>query len=580
MECQQYNAYMHYDTIHMWNRGTWETKISPFNHLIRWMAQKEKFSCCPVTHSFPEAEISANFNKSRHCYVYPHVTAHYQELGYGFEIGGLGWVVFAPLGEEKRPRPGRKTLIVMCDTDKHDSRWVMNLLAHYRKYCEMAIADGSLVIFIAAFDYPRVDLTNLTLMEAANTFNLLLDEMYFDLSSLTGEMPDLSAIPCQNGTVSFAEPVIVEYGTSKIPTVKISGEWFSEDSMEFANFTPGRIGDVDFCYERLIHSTIGKRMADAMLLEYENHSPYDPDAQAHLARLGLVYQEHTTMGRRWVALYPESILEQPCHQLPCMFIMQEILPSAPHTVLSAFSLWYEYLNLASRGEMMLIFFALETPDANDVIADILRDAEKNYSFLDSSRIYLTGHSHNGQLALEFASRFPMLLAGVAPMGRNHGLRYKNDAVYVSDRLVESLRNADMPTININGQFENGMSNCIPITNSRHADDQTRIASWQLRLQSCNCPLKSPDEILSAPLSTDLATRMLGVPVDRTEIVYFESDPCYIGDVYNNEDQLHFRIVTIDNLCHATSAHMPGLTWSFLRQFRRNPATGEIENLFR
>ncbi|MGM9603344.1 MAG: hypothetical protein ACI3W5_17385, partial [Faecousia sp.] len=473
MENPLFNPHFTYPNIHMWDRDTWEVKISPFNHLIRWMAKERKFEACSIRYSTPESEIPSNFNTNRHCYVYPEVAAYWQARGYEFEIGGLGWVAFAPKGERNRCRYGCQTLVVMCSTDVGNPRWVMNLLEHYHSYCEMAAARDSILIFVAAFDYPRIDLTNLTLMEAANTYNLQLDEMYFDVSAIATDEVDFSAIPCQNGTVSFSDPTVVPFGTLNIPAIKITGQWFSEDSMEFANFTPGRIGDVDFCYDRLIHSSVGKRIADAMCLEFDNHSPNDPEARRHLERIGLVYRENDTLGRRWVTLYPRNVQEASAQSLPCMFVMQEILPSAPHTILSAFSLWYEYLNLASRGEMMLIFFALETPDANDIIADILLDAKKQYPFMDSSRVYLTGHSHNGQLALEFASRFPMLLAGVAPMGRNHGLRYKNDAVYVSDRLVESLKNADMPTININGQYENGMSDCIPASNPRHADDEPR-----------------------------------------------------------------------------------------------------------
>lgn len=579
MNILSYNPYYTYENIDLWSSDTWEARVSPLNHLVRYMRREDLFEHVPITISREADMTPDNYNQDRHCYVFQDTVDHWKEKGYEIGIGGMRWVVFAPTGEMDAARPEGVVLTVICDTDLSNPLWVMNMLEYYRAYCEMAVQEHFIILFAPANPAPQIDLINGVLMEAANTYNFLLNKMYLDVTSLVDEDTDTFEVQTETGYISFKDPSVRRLGQLNIPIADISGQWFSEDSMGFGSLTPGRYGNVDFSLDRLVHSPVGKMMADAMRLELDHKDPQEEGVQKHLSDLGLVYHEQQTNGRRWICLFPQNAEGSTGGKIPCMFILQEILQSAPHTVLSAFSLWYEYLKIAAGGGLMLIFFAHETPDGNDMIADIIKDAGGLYDFMDTSRVYLTGHSHNGQLLLECASRFPKLLAGVGTMGRNHGLRYERDAVYVTDRLLETLRQADMPLLNLNGQYENGMADCVPSDYTRHVDKIGRIESWNRRLYSMNCPARSDEEVTEAAVSPDLATRMLGVPCDRTEVRLFEGDECYIGDLINNEGRCHFRVVTIENLPHAVSPHMPMLTWEFLRRFRRDPETGAIEELF-
>jgi hypothetical protein len=230
---------------------------------------------------------------------------------------------------------------------------------------------------------------------------------------------------------------------------------------------------------------------------------------------------------------------------------------------------------------MLIFFVLEDPDSNDLLCKILEDAGVMYPFLDKSRVYITGHSHNGHYSFEFACRHPNLLAGIATMGNTHGLPTSDipvDKVIFNDAQLNKIKNIDMPLVNINGQWENAYS-CKQVGAMRFRSPEEKGKQFQNRLIASNCPLKQNEEILAAADSPDLATRMVGVPNDRSEVLYFEGDECYIADVINNEGRIHLRLVTLENLPHATSAHMPWLSWNFLRRFARNQETGKLVELW-
>ncbi len=262
-------------------------------------------------------------------------------------------------------------------------------------------------------------------------------------------------------------------------------------------------------------------------------------------------------------------------------IMQEIVKSDPHSVLCAYSLWYEYLNIAAQGDVMLLFFALEDPDSNDLYLRILDEATTRYPFLDRDRVYMTGHSHNGHYAMEFMRRHPEALAGVATLGNPHGLTNVIDNARTLDDAIARMRTLDMPCINIDGEWENYFScKYLTVMRGKPITPQMKADAWNNRLQAFRCPLRSEQEILAAPNSDDLATSKLGVPVDRSEVVYFEGDECYLGDVLNEDGEARLRVVTLENWPHATSAHAPWLSWSFLRRFVRDRATGRIVDTHR
>ena len=363
-----------------------------------------------------------------------------------------------------------------------------------------------------------------------------------------------------------------------IPVIDFSGQWVSKDSLEFANFTPGRIGSIPFDYPRLIHSLPGKLAADAMKLEWDYDTADDPGLQDLLRRMGLHYGYHEHGNRGWVAITPQSALEAPEKKIPCVVVLQEIAKCDPRSIPSALSLWFEYLHIAAQGEIMLMFWVLEDANANDLLVDILRDAGRLYPFMDENRLFLTGHSHNAQYSLEFARRHPEMITGVATMGHMHGLDPRFNLINYPPEAQEQLRRAKIPCINLNGQWENGFTDDSKAS-GYFLNDERRVECWQARLNAFDCPPRTAEEILAASRSGSRAVRMLGVPADRADIRYFAGDECAVGDVLSRDGEVRLRVVTVQNLPHATSAHMPWISWEFLRRFARDPASGKIINLY-
>ena len=499
---------------------------------------------------------------------------------------GEHWMILLP----DEVRDGREhcpnVLTVIRETDRDTPYWAMDTLELYRAYCEFAAEHRFLLEFIVTKGAERIDLAILIMREIAHRYNISYDQLYIDVSRFCARGRSINEIPAfelrdSEGHVIKTPEDAVESLAPGIEAIKFGRQWITRESLEFANFTPGRIGELPFDFERLIRSQVGQKMADAMRLEYDYVSGEDDGLQNHLRAMGLRYVYRRTKERGWFAIVPESAFAEPEPELPCMLILQEIVEADPHSIPSALSMWYEYLRIASQGDLMLLFFVLEDADSNDLLCDILKGAEEEFPFLDPERVFITGHSHNGYFSLEFAYRHPELLAGVATLGNGHGLCTDHNEPPVTRDHLERFHSVDMPLINIDGQWENmyatpglQMPNVAPLT------EEQRVRYWRNRLYAWHCPPCAKEAVLSAPESGSLVTRKLGVPVDRERVVYYEGDECYVGDVRNEDGKSLLRLVTIENLPHALSAHMPWLTWSFLRRFRRDAKTGNIVEIYK
>lgn len=584
------NIHYTYPNEELWARDAWNQKISPLHALARYMAYSgiARFSLKERTPEEMEKLSHADlFSKAG--YVSEETIRYWEEKGLYYCPSGAGDPFFVMLPSCVRDGSNRspKILHVISCVEATNPYWTTEMFEAYRDYFEMAAQEQSMLIFTIASVPNRIDLVVIMIREIAQRYNVNYDNLYVDVSRLREagkslkEVPDFRYLDAEGNQMANPDDAVIPYGSLRIPALSFIGQWASKESLEFSNFTPGRIGKViPFSYDRLVHSHVGRRMADAMRLEFDYDTAEDPAVVAQMEALGLECRYHETGNRGWVTVVPRSALDHPDKKLPCMMIMQEIAKVDPHSVLCAYSLWYEYLNIAAQGDLMLMFFALEDPDSNDLYMDLLEEATEMYPFLDRSRVYMTGHSHNGHYTLEFSRRHPEVLAGVATLGNPHGIMSVIDHARTVENAVEVMSKVDMPCINIDGEWEN-LYSCKELTadHRRKLTDEERIRSWQNRLVASRCPIRSAEEILAAPSSPDYATRKIGLPNDRSEVVYFEGDECYTADIKNVDGKVHLRLVTLENWPHATSAHAPWLSWSFLRQFARDQETGELVELF-
>ena len=109
--------------------------------------------------------------------------------------------------------------------------------------------------------------------------------------------------------------------------------------------------------------------------------------------------------------------------------------------------------------------------------------------------------------------------------------------------------------------------------------EKRIFSWQRRLISSRCPMKSSEEIAATEFSEDYVERMLGIPADKTECLYLNGHENYIADIANNEGRYHLRVVALGDMPHTVTPTMADLCWSYVRRFARDQQTGETIELY-
>jgi pimeloyl-ACP methyl ester carboxylesterase len=272
---------------------------------------------------------------------------------------------------------------------------------------------------------------------------------------------------------------------------------------------------------------------------------------------------------------PLCVFDEPEKKLPVILVVQEMYRGNEHLPVAGLSYFYQTCEIAAQGECIVLFFALEHPDDNDLFADILEDAAGLYP-VDKTRVYITGHSHDGLFAYEFAYRHPDIITAVATLGDPCGLTYFGDPkMCIKDEQIEVLKNIDIPVINMLGTNEGGAM--VPTPGTKDFEDFA--IAWQRRLKASRCPMKTAEDIKLAQSSEDYATRKLGLPVDRTSVIWSHGFEHYIGEVKNIDGKYHLSLFISQNMPHTTTPFMLDMAWSFLRRFARDPKTKKIIELY-
>ena len=330
--------------------------------------------------------------------------------------------------------------------------------------------------------------------------------------------------------------------------------------------------------EAMMHTATGKEMMIAAELEKKYTDINDPGLKEFWDGFGLEYTVHETKGENWLSFVPKCVYESE-EKLPVVLAFRSACVFAQ-------SFYYDLEMIAAQGQMILLVFSTEDRDANELWLDILDEAKTIYP-VDETRVYLTGHSHYGDFALEFMRRHHEIIAAVAQQGDIPGCAPH----FFSDEDIEKMRAIDMPIIAVSGTAEMSMmfpmnvdARCLDAVPDRmkhaipvYADD--RISAWQRRLYAANCPMKTKEEILAARNGTR-AEQNLGFPCDHSETLWVDGQEVYIGDLKDSNGNEHLRVVAIENLTHTTCEFMHTISWSYLRRFARDFEQDKVIELYR
>ena len=507
---------------------------------------------------------------------------HYETL----EMGATRCIVLTPLDTYEKKDRKLPLLITFHKEDYFDPFWAMKTLQIYSEYVDRAAQEQDRTnVFIVSNNEPVRAFSNI-ITDCIQNYSGDKSRIYIDISLVWGEgrsLKDIEGFYIQGeGAVGDPDCCVERFDT--VPVLNYSGRWA-------APWRPHRIdgaGDGTVHAQWQIHSEFGRKMLEQRRFSARYETPDDPEVRAYWARMGLNYHCHFVHDERWVIFTPtDSALEK----LPVVVCLSEVNEPDDHSIITAFATFRGYCDIAAQGDCAVIFFAMESPQWNDWICEILQQAAGMYP-IDLTRVYMTGHSHNGHFTQEFARRHPRVLAAIAPLGNSPGLptpAVSHEAVVVTDEKAALMETMDMPTCILCGCKEVG--GLVPVNRTAQAFEpginvegyaasaQGKMAMWNRRLKAERCPRQTEEDLLAAADSPNKAVRCLGFPSERAETIYLDGFEHYIADVKNNDGKYHFRVVAIENMPHMVVPSMHVLAWSYMRRFARDQETGEVLELF-
>lgn len=525
------------------------------------------------------------------CYDNPELIVALTERGLTYatlEMGAMRWIVLTAAGEtEKKP-----LIMVFHAEDYFDAFWNEKTLDLYSSYIdELAAKRDRVLIFMVANcgkgATGTVGMYSGQITEAIQNYGADKERIYIDLTDALAQGMKLNEIagfryPLEDGTLADdAESYIEDFDGLQV--INFSKRWVTPWRRHGLNGAQDGTLDSDW----QIHSEFGRKMLDAMHFNERFASCKDPEVLKYWDDMGLIYGSHYFNDERWVIFSPK---EPKAEKLPCVVVITEVNEPDDHGPIAGFATFYDHCLTAAQGDCVVIFFAMESPEKNDWIADIVKEAAEMYP-IDLTRVYMTGHSHNGHFTQEFARRNPKVLAAIAPLGNSPGLpdpSVSHEAVAVDDERAAIMETMDMPTVVICGCCEVG--GMVPINQTAHAFEaginvegyaasaEGKIAMWNRRLKAERIPLQSTEDIMAAAGSSKKAERMLGFPADRSEIIYIDGFEHYVGDLKNVDGNYHFRVIAVENTPHRVTPSINICAWNYMKKFARDQETGAVIEL--
>lgn len=588
------NKYYDYPHKELWEEHAWDSRNSSLMPLCAWIG-RENLSQHRIGGKAPSLRRSeGSFDPKANALTYPEVAEYWNYRGLHYHctsMGHDGWIGMIPKAHigSKGYSADMDTVITLVNADMSDPNWCMYVVQRYHEQLEAAAKHHFALLFIVSDGFDDENEYIAIIQEAIVIFHLNYQRFLLNIETVASAKMSLREIdgfvyPDKSGkpVISPDSEVIDYHG---IPVLDAAGRWQNKGSLTYKLIRGKGYSNQAYDYDQLIGSEVGRKLAQMMALEYQYDDGEDPELIRYWDKMGLACNFHEKNGEQWVCFLPKGYSRYQEKQLPCVCILQEVNRFDPHQSVTAFACYYEYHKIAAQGECMLLYFAMESADDNDLLHEILKDAETRYP-IDRSRIYITGHSHNGRFAAEYVRRHQPEITAVATLGNEPGQlspEVTSGFFVVTDEQLDIQAACDTPLIIISGfnernsQFPLNMDAPHVRPGQWVALDsfEKRSHSWQRRLRSARCPMRTAEEIAATRFSSNLVERNIGVPADRTEILTLDGSENYIADIRNCDGEYHLRVVALGNMPHVVTPAMVTISWSFLRRFSRDPSSGQI-----
>ncbi len=574
------NRYYNYEGIDLWQPERWGERSLPMNNLAQWLGELDPL--VESEYTLPEGmnpELNHRVDGFLG-YLPPEEIEYWDKRGYSITLRHIWvakWIALVPKSAVRNSGNYIPTLLAMHQ-EHIRTDWAAKTLRACRSLADSA-ADEGMIIIITVTDGPDVTMQYANiLMEAISLYPIDTGRISLDISAVYASGHKLSDLPGGlktgfDGAVA-PDPDALTEKLGSLRVIDISSVCKNKGSPNQGQFVgvDGRGGgNASYDPRRCIHTLAARRDIEPLMLEHSYLSDTDPGFLDYMQGMGLVYETHIYNHEKYVTLTPRAALERDGAKLPMMLIFQEVYRYNDHLPIQAISYWFEYCKIAAQSECMLLFYACEEYEHNKNMINVYRDALKKYP-IDPTRVYVTGYSHNGATAARFAFDYPDVITALA--GGAPGML---GPVSEAQQKEANARQAkiDMPCVQIVGLNEH----TSPAPSPTFQNSGRMIAAKMNALEAGNCPLKTMEDFKEAFENGDKATRMVGVPNDRSEVLYLEGVEHYICDVKNNEGKWHLRFGAIENAPHNPFPTKLMLEWSFVRRFARDPVTHEIIELY-
>ncbi len=582
------NHAFQYEGIELWKDQYWSDRISRIDGLVQYLTGNNHLKIGSFQRpALSEQAIAQLYSAKVGAVMLPEFFAQWEDRGVILRCLDMTehWMTAIPKhglpkGEKRYP-----VLVVYLQGDYDDHYWPMDIACQYEEYLRMAAEHDWIVLFTLSNKGPDKDKTYVNILqEASALFPCDMKRMYLDVSLLEGKLRE---IPC---AIEHPDQLVELVTPMQLPAIKMGGYWEYRGSLGRDLMMADKYSLGSFNREAVLCSETGKKLMEGILLEHRFDTIYDEGFLRHFADMGLSLDVHRTNGERWVTLSPIGIKEAK-QKLPLVCVMQEVYEGNEHLAVTAFGYFYEITKIAANGECMLLFFVLEDADSNDLLAQLIDEAAEKYP-IDTQRVYVMGHSHDGRFTLEFCARNYRKIAACSTLGNFCGLESAKrlGKAGVTDARMEQLRTIELPLANFCGCAEHGGklpvnvdARTLPLRPGqefgRTLTLEDRLEAWHRRLYAWNCLPRTDEEILAARESADIVERELGFPVDRSSVRIMDGFRHYIGDLQDQKSHYYLRMVGHENMPHLPTPAMLNLAWEFMSRFARNQETGEIMELY-
>jgi hypothetical protein len=583
------NPYYTYPSFELWDPAKWKSDTPKTAPILSWIEDHEEGTHADYVVKNKYKGIrdfvgNPDYTWKTENITDPDIVSPLTHLGLRVDIReGGGFQIFVVPEKVLADRSHKVPILIVPHVlDKKDVFWAMNTLVHFKKYNELCAQRGDFIIVYMVMDKAAAGHgppLSAVMDQATDIYCGDYKRVYLDISVFAdsgARIADLPGLNWSDDDETKLDPNSQIEHLGFIPALNVAGKWNGKPAAGIGIARPRT--DIRYNPQRILHGKLGEHWMEGISFLYSHGTDHSPEIKANFDEMGLVIGEHSYEGERWLIFSPRKAVEQ-SEKLPLVLILTEVYDYDRYAISTAYADYLDYFKLAAEGDLNILLFARESPDTMDSAYEIIKEAEKSYP-IDSSRIYVTGHSHDGHLAREFAYRHPDMVAAAAPLGNSSGLAapaYSHEAVVVDDQRIEAWSKIDMPIITIGAASEVTSPHSMP--SSILNDYGLFIEAWQRRLRASRCPIKSQEDIKAAEHSDDYVTHLFGLPNDGSSLLVIDGVEHYVIDIRNVEGRKHLRIVGIENMVHTTEPTMPMIAWTFMRRFARDQQTGKVIELY-